>query len=235
MTALEKRNIILKQVITPLLKHAGFKKSGLNWWLELKDCYLIIRMRNSRFNGVATGFNFEFQFSATLKDELKGKITEQWIYNQGTSIEEYYFLPHFGILNPFKDGLMGYTIDGYKNYEPQDLPVEGFLKQIQLDFQTYIIPKLLEVHTFDDWNELKTTLMNRREEKEIRLLLYFSNAHHLSCSPSNQAHLTELQKLFCLSNADIRENMDLLKAIAEQSRLPKLDSWNYVCDSISDD
>lgn len=46
MTGIEKRNMVVKEVITPVLKQAGFKKSGLSWWMELEDCYLIIRMRN---------------------------------------------------------------------------------------------------------------------------------------------------------------------------------------------
>lgn len=230
MTGIEKRNMVLKEVITPTLKQAGFKKSGLNWWMELEDCYLIIHMQNCRFNGSATGINFEFQFSATAKNDMKGKPKDQWIYNQSTSIEEYYFLPQFGLTNPFRQGLTGYTIDGYKNYKPLDMPVKSIMKQIQLDFDTYIIPELLEVHTLVDWNNLKTAKMNRREEKEIRLLLYFSQAHRLSCSPSNRSLLIEYQNSLNLSNDDIQENMSLLKVIAEHSRLPELldKSWNYV-------
>lgn len=237
MTGIEKRDMVLKEVITPTLRRAGFKKSGLNWWMELEDCYLIIRMRNCRYNGSATGINFNFHFSVSAKENMKGKLTEQWIYNQLTAIEEYYFLPQFGLLHPFRQNLAGYTIDGYKNYEPQDMPIEGIMKQVQLDWETYIIPELLNVHTLDDWNNLKTAKINRRAEKEIRLLLYFHQAHHLSCSPSNRSLLREYQKALNLSNKDIQENMGLLKEIAEYSCLPKLldKSWDYVLVSTAGD
>lgn len=81
MTGVEKRNMVVKEVLTPVLKQAGFKKSGLSWWIELEDCYLIIRMRNCRFNRGDTGINFEFQLSASAKKDMKGKPKDQWIYN----------------------------------------------------------------------------------------------------------------------------------------------------------
>lgn len=100
------------------------------------------------------------------------------------------------------------------------MPVESIMKQIKLDFETYIVPELLKVHCLDDWNKLKAAKMKRREE--IRLLLYFSQAHSLSCSPSNRPLLAEYQNSLHLSNDDIRENINLLEVIAEHSRLPVL-------------
>lgn len=117
------------------------------------------------------------------------------------------------------------------------MPVESVMKQIQLDFEAYIVPELLKVHCLDDWNKLKAAKMKRREEKEIRLLLYFSQAHSLSCSPSNRLLLDEYQNSFQLSNHDIRENMSLLEVIAGHSRRPELldRSRNYVLASICGD
>lgn len=85
MTGIEKRNMVVTEVITPVLKQAGFKKSGLSWWMELEDSCLIIRMRNSRFNRGDTGINFDFQLSASAKKDMQGKPKDQWIYNQFTS------------------------------------------------------------------------------------------------------------------------------------------------------
>lgn len=237
MTGIEKRNMVVKEVLTPVLKQAGFKKSGFSWWKELEDDYLFIRMKNCRFNGGDIGITFNFQLSASAKKDMKRKPKDQWISNQLTAIGEYYFLPQFGYSNPFREGLLGYTIDGYRNYKPLDMPVESIMKQIQLDFETYIVPELLKVHCLDDWNKLKEAKMNRREEKEIRLLLYFSVAHGLSCSPSNHSLLAEHQKSLNLSNDDIRENMSLLEVIAEHSRLPELldRSRNYVLASTCGD
>lgn len=106
--------------------------------------------------------------------------------------------------------------------------MKHILEHIQYDMNTYIIPELLKVDTLDEWNALKEVKKKRGEDKEIRLLLYFNQAHMLSCSKANLPNLLEFQKTMNLSNEDIRANIDLLKYIAEKSPWPQIDSRNYV-------
>ena len=39
MKAVEKRNLLVKELLAPMLKEAGFHKKGMNWWKELEDGY----------------------------------------------------------------------------------------------------------------------------------------------------------------------------------------------------
>lgn len=64
MESVVKRNIVLKEVITPTLKQAGFKKSGLRWRKDCMDCCLLVKMNNLRWNGTVTGFTLWFEFNA---------------------------------------------------------------------------------------------------------------------------------------------------------------------------
>lgn len=50
MKAIEKRDLLVKGVLKPLLKEAGFKTKKSIWWKELEDGYLFMYMKNSQFN-----------------------------------------------------------------------------------------------------------------------------------------------------------------------------------------
>lgn len=233
MTSMEKRDIIVKETLTPLFKGAGFKKSGRTWWTEREDCFLIVYMKNSRYNNQETGVWFSFQISASAKEEIRGKISEQWIGNQLTCIEEAYFLPHCGFLHPYRNGLSGYVIDGKRNDQPLDLPVEAIAERIRLDFKDYILPELVPVQTLEAWNALKERLQNRFYEKEIRLLRYFEMAHSLSCSDYNRPVLLHHQKSLELTDQDIYDHMDLARTVAENSRFSGLDSETYILETLA--
>lgn len=157
MKAVEKRDVLVKEVIKPLLKSAGFKSKRLSWWKELEDGYIFIYMKNSQFNSQMTGCNFSFHFSASHKDDIRDKIENQWIYNQAESIGENAFLPHLGLLSPNRSGF-GYTIDGYQNYQPKDTPVEEIIAQIKNDFEVYIMPRVTQIQTVAEFKEMKEML-----------------------------------------------------------------------------
>lgn len=36
----EKRDMVVKEILKPMFKNAGFKCKGMNWWKELEDGYL---------------------------------------------------------------------------------------------------------------------------------------------------------------------------------------------------
>lgn len=147
MRPTEKRDIVVKQVIKPLLKKHGFSTSGMDWRREIEDGYVIIHMMNSQFNGISTGVSFRFHISAVKKDEIRDKLSNQWIYNQTCDLRQFAFLPYCGMLSPYYSGDM-YTIDGYKNYLPSDTPVEEICGQIGVDFEKYILPELCKVQCY---------------------------------------------------------------------------------------
>lgn len=63
----EKRDILVKKVIKPLLKKYGFSTAGRDWHRDIGDTYIIIHMMSSQFNGIVTGVSFRFHISASLK------------------------------------------------------------------------------------------------------------------------------------------------------------------------
>ena len=130
----------MKQSIKPLLKSYGYSVSGVDWRRELEDAYLIIHMINSQFNSIVTGANFRFHISAAKKEEIKGKLSDEWTY-QGEELNQFDFLPYCGMLSPYYSGGM-YQIDGYKNFLPSDTPVEEICRQIEEDFGSCILPEL---------------------------------------------------------------------------------------------
>lgn len=125
---IEKRNLVVKQAIKPLLKKHGFSTGGLDWRRELEDLYIRIHMMNSQFNSISTGANFRFHISAVKKSEIIDNLSNQWQHNQLCDLNQFDFLPYGGMLSPYYSGDM-YKIDGYKGYLPWDSPVEDICRQ----------------------------------------------------------------------------------------------------------
>ena len=50
LKAVQKRDLLVKEVLSPLLKEAGFYKKRMNWWKELEDGYPFISTQNSCYS-----------------------------------------------------------------------------------------------------------------------------------------------------------------------------------------
>ena len=230
MKPTEKRDILVKQMLKPLLKHRGFQSSGYSWWKELEDGWLFIYMKNSRWNGVATGAAFEFQISVSGKDNIRDKLSDQWMYNR-VCLSQDDFLPYRGMLDPRKD-TMGYKIDGYRNYLPQDEPLEEIIEQVRGDFEGHILPALEQLRTKADWEVLYRERRDAGDTAENRLLRYYSVAHMLSCSESNIPVLIQNQHDFALTPEEIMSHFDWLEIIRQNSSLPCLDTKAFILRSL---
>ena len=110
----KKRDLVIKAVVKPLLKEAGFRTKRTDWWKELSDGWLFVHLHNSINNCSVTGCAFRFHFSASKADDMKDELSRQWIRNQGTDLLQRDFLPCAGLLTPFHRADM-YQIDGYQN------------------------------------------------------------------------------------------------------------------------
>lgn len=227
MKSCEKRELVVKEVVKPLMKKAGFKCKRTEWWKELEDGFLFVHMKNSQFSGATTGICFSFQFSASYKDELRDKVEKQWLYNQMSCIEEELFLPYCGYLAPNRT-TSGYRIDGYKNYLPTDVSVEEIMTQIQEDFKIYIMPEIEAVKNVDDFKLLMTNKKKRFHEKEIRILRFYSAMHQICCTDSNLELAMRSFDQFELTNEDIRSHYEWLSVIARNSSLPHLDARPFI-------
>lgn len=225
MRPVKKRDILVKEVIKPLLKKYGFTTSGLDWRRQLEDSYMIIHMVNSQFNGISTGVSFRFHISVTKKDEIRDKVSNQWIYNQTCDLRQFDFLPYCGMLSPYYSGDM-YQIDGYKNYLPTDTPVEKICRQIGEDFEKYILPELCKVQSYEDYLELRARIQKRYEEKDIRLLRYYYTAQHNALDRSGNGYgtLVEFGKKMRLTAADVASHLEWLDVCRENSHFTKVDA-----------
>lgn len=221
----EKRDIVVKQVIKPALKKCGFSTSGLDWRRETEDAYIIIHMQNSQFNSIAGGACFRFHISASKKEEIAEKLSDQWMYNQGLELKQFDFLPYCGMLSPYYAGDM-YKIDGYKNYLPTDTPVEDICRRIGEDFETYILPALCAVTSYEDFEKLRADRLKRYEEKEIRLLRYYHAAQTAVSETSGIGYrsLVFLGKQLALEPEDIESHLEWLAVCRENSSFTKLDA-----------
>lgn len=228
MKAVEKRDLLVKEIIKPMLKEAGFKTKKFNWWKELKDGYLFITMKNSMFNSPETGCSFSFQFSASYKSDICDKIENQWIYNQRDCMEEPEFLPHMGYLAPNRRGLCGYQIDGYRNNQPLDIPIEEIFTQIKEDFEIHILPHVTQIQEVQDFYDLKERLTKRQDTMENNLLNFYSLMHPLCCYEGNLPHAVQIYRDRALSPEYIRSHYDWLAVIARNSAFPELDAREFI-------
>lgn len=221
----EKRNVVIKQVIKPLLKKYGFSVSGSDWHREMDDFYIIIHMTNSQYNSISWGACFGFQISAVKKEELKGELSKQWLYSQMTALNQFSFLPYLGMLSPYYAGTM-YKIDGYQNYLPSDTPIENICRQIEEDFGTYILPELCAIESYEDFLTLRLQKLKRNEEKEIRLLRYYYEAQRsiLEHSGSGYRLLVSFYRELNLSPEDIASHLEWLDIIRNNFPFNKVDA-----------
>lgn len=212
----QKQDAVVKQVVIPLLRDKGFQTSGTSWWKELEDCWLFLYMKNSSCNGAGTGVTFCFEISVSGKDEIKDKLSEQWMYNQFDCLCQNDFLPYQGYLTPRVEAL-GYRIDGYRNYLPLDEPLEEIMERIRGHFENYIFPALDRIRTKADWDLLYKEKKVAKDTEDIRLLRYYSSAHMLSCAESNIPLLMGFQKNFGLTSEQILSHFDWLEIIIQKS------------------
>lgn len=225
MTSKEKKNAVLREIVKPALKKAGYRSSGRVYYSERNNCCLALRLESSHYNSVVTGFCFWFDIMA-----FEGGVTESikkgnWL--ERDSIKEAILLPDCGYLHPYRQ-TMEYLIDGYKNYKPQDMNVEDIKIRISDDMNQFILPQLTEVNTLADWKRKKEEWNEHCHAERVRLLRYFTIAHPLTCSTRNLPGLLDLRRQLELPLETIRGNSILYHQIREASRWPEMDGWKFI-------
>ncbi|WP_349947494.1 DUF4304 domain-containing protein [Lacrimispora sp. BS-2] len=215
MKPVKKRDCVVREVVKPLLKASGFKTRRQDWWKELEDSWLLIHMQYSQWNSSLTGACFGFYISVTAKADIRTEIAEQWIYNRVEDLNQFDFLPHWGLLSPYCSGDM-YKIDGYQNYLPTDEPVKNILAQIRGDFEDYVIPALLDVHNIDEWKLLYQRKKNRYAQKENYILRFFS----IAILMQSAVEWPRWQEKYGLTQEDILAHLDWLAIMEQHSAFP---------------
>lgn len=231
MKPTQKRDLLVKELLKPLFKEAGYKTSGGDWWKELSDGYILIHMKNSQFNDVVGGARFEFQFSAANKDSIHDKLKNEWIYHQMNCLTQADFIPDRGYFSPYGGSFM-YQIDGYQEYLPKDVPMEDVIEHFREDFACYILPDLENITCMKDWEEYVEIAKKRRKELSYRIMNYYVSAIGACCSDNNMKNLIDLQHRLELTEEDISSHLDdWLVTMTNLSALPHHDPKPYILKS----
>lgn len=230
MTSKEKKEIVIKEVVTPAFKEAGYQKIGQTYYRVQGECCMLVNLQNSQFNSAATGFIFRFHIDARSKEMSKEEI-RKWKGCAYSDIQESLLLPDCGYLHPYHNSL-GYQIDGHRNYQPQDMDVEEIKKRIGSDFRDHILPQLDLISSLEDWEMQKKEWTERMETTRIRLLRYFSSAQMSADVPESIPSLQMSQQINGVSSEEIRQNRELYLAVKEFSAWPEDDKWALILSSL---
>lgn len=230
MTSKEKKSIILKEVITPAFKQAGYRTIGQTYYCVQGDCCIAVKIQSSHFNSDATGYTFWFHIHAFPKETSKETLKE-WNAWGSSDVHESLLLPDCGHLHPYRSPL-GYQIDGYKNYAPQDMDVEDIKKRIGSDLHDVILPQLAEIKSLDDWKTRKEEWMERGNSQRVLLLNYFGSAQMSATVPEMAIKLRDTQRRFGLSSEMIRENEALYQEIRALSAWPDDNKWGFILSAL---
>ena len=231
MTTKEKKAIVIKKAITPAFKEAGYRTIGQTYYRMQEECCIVVKLQSPHFNSAATGFTFWFHIEVLPKETSKEEL-KTWNASGSSDIHESLLLPDCGYLHPYRSSL-GYQIDGYKNYMPQDMDVEDIKIKIGSDFHELILPQLDEIKTPDDWAAHKKEWKERENTQRVRLLRYFSSAQMSAVVPEMVLMLREMQKRFNLPSEIIRENEALYHQIQALSEWPKDNKWEFILSSLA--
>ena len=70
MKSVEKRDKLVKEIIKPMMKEEGYKCFRNTWYSQREDCYVVVHMQNSMFNGEITGIRFRFNIDVIPLSEI---------------------------------------------------------------------------------------------------------------------------------------------------------------------
>lgn len=231
MTSKEKKEIILKEIVAPAFKEAGYRTIGQTYYRVQGECCLTVKTQSSRFNSAATGYTFWFHIKALPKETTREKIKE-WNSYGTSSIHEDSLLPDCGYLHPYHNP-MGYQIDGYKNYVPQDMDIEDLKNRIGSDLREVILPQLDGIRSLDDWEKRKEEWTERNwNSPRILLLRYFGSAQMCAVVPETILNLKDTQRRFGLSSEMIREQEALYQQVRAYSSWPDDDKWEFILSAL---
>ena len=211
MTEKEKKTKIVKEVIKPLIKLAGYKCSGTTFYRERQECYIIINLQSSQFNNEEIGFDFWFNIGVLDKKEVVDINDVKKSYGGNSPTREEAFLPDNGLLHPYRSN--GYSIGGTKNGQRIVTDYDNAATRISDDISQYILPRLDLVQNLEDWDRLMEDLYELNNNKRNHLLSFFYGASMLACSLSNKKFLVGFIDNGRITKQEVLENMDMLQEV----------------------
>ncbi|WP_167957991.1 DUF4304 domain-containing protein [Anaerosporobacter faecicola] len=215
MTEKEKKNALIKEVIRPLLKSAGFKGTGTTFYSEREKCYIVINIQSSQFNLEALGYSFWYNIKRFDKSEIKD-LNDVKKYRGGGFgvIHESFFLPNHGYFHPYHKPA-GYNIGGTKRYQPIITDYEDAKERLSNDLTQYILPRLQPVQKEEDWNTMVHKMNEETDVEKIKMISFFFDLVGSANSRSNVSGRIRNMNSANITKEDVVKNMDLLPKVLE--------------------
>ena len=222
----EKKEIVIKELIKPMLKECGFTIGGNTWCKKISDnLKLIIHIEGRRFTNSATGAIFEFTISL-----FNGEGSSKPQLGIGElAIDSRLFLPYYGMLSPLYNTL-GYRIDGYRDYLPIDTPIDEIKEYFRIDFEDFILPELMKINNREDYEKMyaKFCREKRFKDPDIRIARFIQRVQLSFTSRRSDGkdydELIKYKKEMGLTREDILENLELADKMKCHLDFTKIDA-----------
>ena len=141
MKAIEILRKMNSEILTPLLKDAGFNNEGDIWWKSTEEFSLVLTLQNYWWS---TDDKIDFRINLGLmippihkKSKKRPEITELAV-----CVSQDCYLPESIQFHKYKNSI-GYCIKNGDN-------TKEFLELIQRDFTDFIMPQLLKQETLEN-------------------------------------------------------------------------------------
>ncbi len=140
ITAKEKQSIVIKTCLKTTLKQHGYLTNSQTWWRDQGDFFIIINLQNFSWN-TKNDVTFCFNIGIALKSRMKDVLKKP---------------SYFDLTTHTRGG--AYLSDSRKNIHrvetgyiiKSNTDVEDFIKELSVDFETEILPKLDKLKTIND-------------------------------------------------------------------------------------
>ena len=182
-------------------------------------------MEGYRFSFAASGAIFQLIISLF---ESKEKLKPQHGIGE-LSIDSRYFLPYYGMKSPLYN-VLGYRIDGYRDYLPIDIPIDEVKEYFRTDLEKYILPELLKIESREDYEKMyaKYGSEKRWNDLDIRIAWFIQRVRSTFTSyradGKDYEDLVNYKKELKLTGKEILDNLDLADAMRCNQDFTKVDA-----------
>lgn len=131
---------VIKEYLKPLLKKHAYTTKAQTWWRDQGDFFIIINLQNFSWN-LKDDVTFCFNIGIALKAIMKAPDNPTY-HDLNISVRQDSYLPDLRIENRHKNKT-GYLIRPDTNFD-------DFVKELKVDFEEEILPRLNHLKTIND-------------------------------------------------------------------------------------
>lgn len=135
MTAKEKQTHLIKNYLKPILKSYDYATSGMHWWKNMGDFFIVIQLQSSQWNTkaeISFCLNIGIALTATLADKEKKKAS---YYDMVVHLRQEAYLSEDRKKEKSIRGGLGYVIK-------EETDLSDFTREFKADMETHILKTL---------------------------------------------------------------------------------------------